>query len=72
MTDTKQNTERYKDLNVDSGLAAICPPDTSLELFRKMCMVRYCEAGMMSAVEGGDMKCYLYLTNGEEAVPAGH
>ena len=43
--------------------------DISLEIFRRMCLVRYFESGVIDAVKGGFISYPIYLSSGQESIP---
>lgn len=57
-------------LNAPPGLAAAVPPETSLELFARMCRVRYFEAGVVDAIRARELTYPVYLSSGQEALAA--
>lgn len=44
--------------------------DVSLEMFRRMCLVRYFETGIIEAVQNGAITYPIYLSSGQEAIAA--
>lgn len=61
---------RSKDLGVIKGIAEQTSGDISLELFRRMCLVRYFEQGVINAGREKFLSYQVYLSSGQEAVPA--
>lgn len=52
------------------GLSRIFQNDISLEMFRRMCLTRYFEAGVVEAIKKGSIKCIVYLSSGQESISA--
>ncbi|KKQ78249.1 MAG: hypothetical protein US99_C0028G0003 [Candidatus Daviesbacteria bacterium GW2011_GWF2_38_6] len=52
------------------NLSKIFNQDVSLEIFRRMCLVRYFESGIIRAVKEGTFAYPLYLSSGQEAIAA--
>ena len=52
------------------GAAAAYPKELSLSIFRRMCMCRYFEEGLIEAVRDGRVTNLVYLSLGQEAVSA--
>lgn len=44
--------------------------DISLKIFRRMCLVRYFELGVIDAVKRGFISSPVYFSSGQEAIPA--
>ena len=61
---------RSADLNVDASIAGAYPAELSLEIFEKMCRVRFFEQGVVRAVEKKKITSNMYLSTGQEAVAA--
>ncbi len=61
---------RRFDFNVDPALAAACPAETSLAMFRHMCRVQAFEEGVVAAVAAKAIKVAIYLSSGQEAAAA--
>ncbi len=61
---------RSPNLGQIPNLAAACPPEVSLEIFRKICLVRYFELQVARAVSNGFVKCPVYLSIGQESIAA--
>lgn len=52
------------------GLSRIFQSDISLEMFRRMCLTRYFEEGVVESVKRGSIKCLVYLSSGQESISA--
>lgn len=52
------------------NLPKIFNQDVSLEIFRRMCLVRYFELGIIRAVKEGTIAYPIYLSSGQEAIAA--
>ena len=58
-------------LTVPTEPIEIFSEETSLEMFRRMCLIRYFELNVKSAYDSGQMsKAPIYLSIGQEAIPA--
>lgn len=53
-----------------SSPVLFCSPDSSLEMFRRICLSRYFELGIVRAVDAGFITYPLYLSFGQESVAA--
>jgi len=62
---------RVPDLNVPANVAGTYPIELSLEVFEKMCLIRYFENGIIRAVNDKKIVSNMYLSTGQEAVAAG-
>ncbi|HBB67682.1 MAG: hypothetical protein A2X39_04960 [Elusimicrobia bacterium GWC2_56_31] len=62
--------ERRPDFNIVKGSFDRFPVRDSLELFRRMCLVKYFEEGLIRAVESKRVVCPLYLSSGQESAAA--
>lgn len=51
-------------------LAESCDPETSLEVFRRICLIRNFELQTAEAVNKGFVKCPVYLSTGQESIAA--
>ena len=56
--------------NVNKDLAAKADKQLSLALFRKMCLVRYFEAGIIDAIDTKKITYPVYLSSGQESLAA--
>jgi|SRR3990172_6913774 len=61
---------RSKDLGVIKDIAKRTVKDTSLEMFRRMCLVRHFEQGVLNAGQDKFLTYQVYLSSGQEAIPA--
>lgn len=61
---------RSKDLGVIKDIAKKTVEDTSLEMFRRMCLVRHFEQGVLNAGRDKFLTYQVYLSSGQEAIPA--
>lgn len=61
---------RTQDLGTIKGLAEKHDRDVSLEIFRRMCLVRHFDTGVVRAVEDKYVTYPVYLSLGQEAVSA--
>lgn len=61
---------RSPDFNVLSNIAKRFPSEVSLDIFDRMCMVRYFELGVIGAVNKKEITYPVYLSSGQEAVAA--
>lgn len=61
---------RSKDFGVISGLSKKYCKETSLELFRKMCAIRYFEQEVIESVQAKYIDYLVYLSSGQEAIAA--
>jgi acetoin:2,6-dichlorophenolindophenol oxidoreductase subunit alpha len=61
---------RSSSLNVPEAIPATYPADLSLDIFERMCLVRYFELGIINAVEKKEITCAVYLSSGQESVAA--
>ena len=61
---------RSPDFNTTAGLADTFKPEISLEIFRRMCLVRYFETGVIRAVEDKRVIYPTYLSLGQETIAA--
>jgi acetoin:2,6-dichlorophenolindophenol oxidoreductase subunit alpha len=61
---------RSPDLNVPTNIARTYPIELSLEMFAKMCLVRYFEKGVIRAVKDKKIVSNMYLSTGQESVAA--
>lgn len=61
---------RSKDLGVIKNIAEKTSRNISLELFRRMCLVRYFEQGVINAGQDKFLTYQVYLSSGQEAIPA--
>jgi len=61
---------RSKDFGVTADIAKKTPREISLELFRRMCLVRYFEQGVINAGQDKFLSYQVYLSSGQEAIPA--
>lgn len=61
---------RSVDLNVRPELAGRFPASQSLAIYEQMSRLRYFEAGVINAVNRKEIRNYVYLSTGEEAVAA--
>ncbi len=61
---------RTPDYNVPSGISTQFSIDLSLAMFKKMCLVRYFELGLIGAIEEKRVNYQVYLSSGQEAVAA--
>lgn len=61
---------RSANLGEISNLAESCDPDTSLEIFRRMCRIRFFEQQTARAASDGFIKCPIYLSLGQESIAA--
>lgn len=53
-----------------SGLAESTPPAISLDIFRKICLIRYFELQTVKAVNAKLIQCPVYLSIGQESIAA--
>ncbi len=56
--------------NVVKNGASIVGPDTALEIFRRICLARSFETGLIEAVREGFVTAPVYLSMGQEAIAA--
>lgn len=61
---------RKPDFGVIPGLPEKYDKKLSLEIFRRMCRVRYFEQGVIESVQGKLIDYLVYLSSGQEAIPA--
>jgi len=61
---------RSPDLNVPANIAGTYPVELLLEIFEKMCLVRFFEQGAIRAVEDKKIVSNIYLSTGQESVAA--
>ena len=61
---------RSKDFGVVSGLSEKYSKETSLELFRKMCVIRYFEQGVIESVQAKYIDYLVYISSGLEPIAA--
>jgi pyruvate dehydrogenase E1 component alpha subunit len=61
-------TPRSPDFGAIEGLAEACPVERSLELFRRMSLIRHFDLRTQQAKQDGDVECLVYLSVGQEAV----
>lgn len=61
---------RRPGFNLLAGSFSRCPIKESLEIFKRMCLVRYFEEGLMAAVKEKRVVCPIYLSSGQESVAA--
>ncbi len=61
---------RDPNFNVPAGVAGRFPAELSLEIYRKMCLVRFFEMRAIEAVSEKRLKYLVYLSLGQEAVAA--
>jgi len=61
---------RSEKLNVPDGIAGRFSADISLQLFHRMCRVRYFEAGVVDAIEKKELTYPVYLSSGQESLAA--
>jgi len=61
---------RSPTLGVVAGLAESFDRDVSLAVFRRMCMVRHFEAGLIEAVKEKRVTVPVYLSTGQESIAA--
>lgn len=61
---------RSPDFGVIEGLAEACPQERSLEIFRRMSLIRYFDLRVRQAQIDKDVECLIYLSVGQEAVAA--
>lgn len=59
---------RSKDLAVMENLSSHYPEDLTLEMFRRICLVRHFEMKVEKVYDSGRIKCPVYLSIGQEAV----
>ena len=52
------------------NLAQSLSHDVLVDIFRRMCVIRYFESGVVNAVEKGFIPYPIYLSSGQEAIPA--
>ncbi len=61
---------RSQSLGELPNLAETCNADTSLEMFRRMCRIRYFEFQVAKFSSKGFIKCPVYLSIGQESIAA--
>ncbi|MBM4339182.1 MAG: hypothetical protein FJ110_06540 [Deltaproteobacteria bacterium] len=67
---TEEVLGRSPFLGVISDLSQSFHPNTSLSLFRRMCLIRYFELGIVKAARDGLITYPVYLSLGQEAIGA--
>ncbi len=65
------DSRRVPELGSIAGLAESWPHDKSLELYRRLCLIRNFELRTRQAAIEKQVKCLIYLALGQEAVAAG-
>jgi len=63
-------SDRNSKTNVILGLVKEIGISLALSIFRKMCMIRFFEEGLINAVKNNQIKYPLYLSRGQEAIPS--
>lgn len=67
----RSNTpERTAEYGMIPGLAEKCPRETTLEMWRRICFVRYFEYCVREAHMRKDVQCLIYLGVGQESIAA--
>jgi len=61
---------RTSSFGVIQDLPKVIASETSFEIFRRMCIVRFFEYGLIRAVKEGFVTCPVYLSSGQEAIAA--
>jgi len=61
---------RVKDFGVISSLSEKYDKETSLQLFKRMCTIRYFEQGVIESVQAKYIDYLVYLSSGQEAIAA--
>ncbi len=61
---------RNQNYNVPSGISSQFSVNLSLEIFKKMCLVRYFELGLIDAIKEKQVNYQAYLSTGQEAIAA--
>lgn len=61
---------RSERLNVPADVSGQFSAEVSLELFHRMCRVRYFEAGVVDAIVKKELKYPVYLSSGQESLAA--
>lgn len=59
---------RTPTLGIIPQLAESFSRDMSLEMFRRMCLIRYFELSVISAINCGQINCPVYLSLGQESI----
>ena len=65
-----ENEMRSSTFGIVPDLSNTINQDVSLEIFRRMCLVRYFETGIIEAVKNGAITYPIYLSSGQEAIAA--
>ena len=63
---------RIEQLREYSYCAEKCSKETTLELFRRICINRYFELNLKKVYDTGIIKMPIYLSLGEEHIPAAY
>ncbi len=61
---------RSERLNVPTDISEQFSAETSVQLFQRMCRVRYFEAGVVDAIEKKELRYPVYLSSGQEGLAA--
>ncbi len=61
---------RSSEFGVIKGVSKMLAAEISLEMFRRMCIIRYFELGVANAIKEKLLNYPVYLSSGQEAIPA--
>lgn len=59
---------RTSEFGIISNISKSFSTDISLEIFKRMCLIRYFELGIIDAVNKGFLKYPVYLSSGQESI----